>query len=379
MRTSTVRFVPLIVGLAVLVAAGCAPRVTRGRGTTAQSAATHAAAPTVAAPADSEASARNLERLAALHRERQGDAGDADYRVGPGDVLSVKAYELDELNQRVRVDGDGNIVLPLLNTVPVAGKSMAELERDLTARLGAYMYHPKVTVFVEEYRSQQVAVVGAVQRPGVIAQTNRNGTVLDAMTAAGGKTATASSRVYLIPAETRGAAGLPSSGEIAAASAPCGTDGADDCAPKLEGDPIVLDANETPQGAQATFLSLPVRGGDVIVVPGNGHFVVEGWVEKPGAFPLQSGLTLRGGIATAGGLSFPAEPTDVRIFRRAPNGTAETLRADLNAIADRRATDVFLHEGDVIQVVASPAKLASWSAYRLVTDVIKVGARIPMF
>jgi polysaccharide export outer membrane protein len=363
----------------VLVAAACAPRG-HAAPNIAAAPPPAGARPSRVAAADPASAGRNLDRIMALQAQRSGDAADRDYRVGAGDVLSIKAYDLDELNQRVRVDGSGTIVLPLLNAVPVGGKTVGEVELDLTARLGSYMYHPKVTVFIEEYRSQQVAVVGAVQRPGVVAQTSRGSTVLDVISAAGGKNADASSRVYLIPVETRGTAAAPSSAALAAASAPCGpaTDGTS-CAPPIDGEPIVLDANETPQAAQAAFLSLPIRGGDVVIVPGNGHFVVEGYVVKPGTYALQTGLTLRGAIATAGGLSFPAEPTNVQIFRHAPNGTAETLRADLNAIGDRRTPDVYLHEGDVIEVTPSAVKLVSYGAYRLITDLVKVGARITPF
>ncbi|MCC6763172.1 MAG: polysaccharide biosynthesis/export family protein [Deltaproteobacteria bacterium] len=335
-----------------------------------------------AAAADQASARRNRVRLVALQTQRQSDVGGADYRVGPGDVLAVKAYDLEELDRRVRVDGAGNVMLPLLESVPVSGKTIAEVERDLTARLGAFMYSPKVTVFIEEYRSQQVAVVGAVQRPGLVAQTNQTATVLDVIAAAGGKTADATSRIYLIPAETRGGTAAASLNELAAASSECGeAAGGAPCAAAggVDGDPIAFDANEMDQMAQATFLSLPVRGGDVVIVPGNGHFVVEGWVEKPGTYPMKAGLTLRGAIATAGGLSFPAEPSDVRVFRRAPNGAAETLRANLNDIAAQRAPDPFLHEGDVIEVSSSKVRLVSWGAYKVITDIVRASARIPIY
>ncbi|MCC6848557.1 MAG: polysaccharide biosynthesis/export family protein [Deltaproteobacteria bacterium] len=334
------------------------------------------------AAADQAGARRNRLRLVALQAQRQSDAGGVDYRVGPGDVLAIKAYDLEELDRRVRVDGAGNVVLPLLETVPVAGKTIAEVEHDLTARLGAFMYSPKVTAFIEEYRSQQVAVVGAVERPGLVAQTNQTATVLDVIASAGGKTADATNRIYLIPAETRGGAAAPSAHAIAAASSECGdAGGGAPCPPPagLGGDPIAFDANEMDQMAQATFLSLPVRGGDVVIVPGNGHFVVEGWVEKPGTYPMKAGLTLRGAIATAGGLSFPAEPSDVRVFRRAPNGAAETLRANLNDIAAQRAPDLFLHEGDVIEVSSSKVRLVSWGAYKVITDIVRASARIPIY
>src|SRR5262245_50594589 len=63
----------------------------------------------------------NAERLERLIAARTAADAAGDYILGPGDVVSVKALDLDDLNQRVRVDGNGDIILPLLNTVPVAG------------------------------------------------------------------------------------------------------------------------------------------------------------------------------------------------------------------------------------------------------------------
>ncbi len=377
----SIRILGGIMVVGAVLAVGCAPSARRPGVPSARVAQVPAgaAAGTARSSTVEPATARNLDRLRALQRQRQDEVASGDYRLGPGDVLSVRAYELDELNQRVRVDGDGNIVLPLLNTVPVEGRTMAEIERDLTTRLGAYMYHPKVTVFIEEYRSQQVAVVGAVQRPGLVAQTKRDATVLDAIAAAGGKTVDAANRIYLIPAETRGATTGATVADLTAASAPCGETPCDSPSGSVNGDPIVLDVNEMPQEAQARFLSLPVKGGDVVIVPGNGHFVVEGWVEKPGSYALQAGLTLRGAIAMAGGLSFPAESTHVRIFRQSPNGAPETIAANLDEISARRASDVYLREGDVVEIASSKVKLVSYGAYRLVTDLVRVGARLTPF
>ena len=127
-----------------------------------------------APPADTAA----LDELSA---RRQAERKDGDYLLGEGDVVAIRAYDLDEMNQKVRVGGDGSITLPLLDSVPVGGRSVSEVQQDLTKRLGAFMYDPHITVFVEEYRSQQVAVQGAVQKPGLVPQVQRSATVRDAL------------------------------------------------------------------------------------------------------------------------------------------------------------------------------------------------------
>src|SRR6185369_12004905 len=96
---------------------------------------------------------------------RRAQQAQGDYVLGEGDLISVKAYDLDDLNQRVRVENDGSVTLPLLNRVSVAGRTVSEVQADFTKRLGAFMFSPHVTVFVEEYRSQQVAVEAGPRQP----------------------------------------------------------------------------------------------------------------------------------------------------------------------------------------------------------------------
>ena len=124
-------------------------------------------------------SAESTARIAQLKSDRQSLGADRTYVVGEGDVLSVHAFDFEQLNQRARVDGGGTIALPLLGTVSVAGHTVADVEKDLTTRLGEFMYAAHVNVFVEDYRSQRVAVIGAVQKPGLIAQSEGRSSVLD--------------------------------------------------------------------------------------------------------------------------------------------------------------------------------------------------------
>ena len=90
------------------------------------------------------------------------------YRIGPFDVLDISVFQVPELTKSVQVADSGTINLPLVGEVRVAGRTAQEVERDLTAKLGAeYLQNPQVTVFVKEYNSQNVTVSGAVKKPGV--------------------------------------------------------------------------------------------------------------------------------------------------------------------------------------------------------------------
>jgi polysaccharide biosynthesis/export protein len=315
-----------------------------------------------------ESPAQNLERLAALTAERRVQSHGSDYLLGGGDLLAVSAVGLDTLTQKVRIDGDGNVTLPLLGAVPVADKTVADVQRDLTARLGEFMFDAHVNVFVEEYRSQQVAVVGAVQHPGVVALPMASPTVLDALSAAGGMTAEAGGRVYLVPVKRRaehGAAVVPAAFTAEGSVQNGNTE-----------PPIMLEIKELGRAAETALFQLPVRGGDVMMVPAVGEFIVSGWVAKPGKYALQSTMTLRGAIATGGDLEFPADTSHVRIYRLTSNGDTETRIVDYRSIANGRTQDVFIHDGDVIEARASVVKIVPYAVYKFLTDIIRFGARV---
>jgi polysaccharide export outer membrane protein len=96
------------------------------------------------------------------------------YKLGPLDILDITVFNVPELSKTVQIAQTGTINLPLIGETPAAGKTTQELERTLTAKLGAqYLQNPQVTVLVKEYNSQKVTVSGAVRKPGVYAITSR--------------------------------------------------------------------------------------------------------------------------------------------------------------------------------------------------------------
>lgn len=96
------------------------------------------------------------------------EPGQAAYRIGPLDVVTVTVFRVPELSAEVQVADSGTISLPLIGQVPAAGRTAQEVEQDVTARLGEkYLQNPQVTVFIKEYNAQRVTVDGAVKKPGV--------------------------------------------------------------------------------------------------------------------------------------------------------------------------------------------------------------------
>jgi polysaccharide biosynthesis/export protein len=108
------------------------------------------------------------------------------YRIGPSDVLQIFVFKVPELSQTVQVADTGTVNLPLVGEIPAAGKTAHDLERELTARLGAqYLKNPQVTVYVKEYNSQKVTITGDVKKPGVYPLSGKT-TLLQIVATAGG-------------------------------------------------------------------------------------------------------------------------------------------------------------------------------------------------
>jgi polysaccharide export outer membrane protein len=88
--------------------------------------------------------------------------------IGPGDVLTIWAADLDENGTRLhRVDGQGYLNAPMVGRLHVGGMRVDELEAELNSRLKVYIRDPHVAVSIQEHRSQPVTIVGSVTRAGV--------------------------------------------------------------------------------------------------------------------------------------------------------------------------------------------------------------------
>ena len=101
-------------------------------------------------------------------------AAPEDYRISPSDVLEVSVFGVEDLTRTVQVSSNGAISLPLIKTVPAAGKTASELEHLIAAKLEAnYLQSPQVSIFVKEYTSQRITVDGAVNKPGIFPTTGQ--------------------------------------------------------------------------------------------------------------------------------------------------------------------------------------------------------------
>jgi polysaccharide export outer membrane protein len=106
--------------------------------------------------------------------------------LGPGDVVEVRVYQEKELSGLFRVGVDGTFSYPLVGEVKARGTTSSSLARLLTDRLKSdYLREPQVSVFVKEFNSKKVFVLGEVRKPGTFRYEDKM-TIVQAVTLAGG-------------------------------------------------------------------------------------------------------------------------------------------------------------------------------------------------
>jgi polysaccharide biosynthesis/export protein len=89
--------------------------------------------------------------------------------VGAGDLIEVNVYNVPELASKVRVSNSGDVYLPLIDYVHVEGLTQEEPQTLIEKRLadGGFVRNPHVTIFVDEFTSQGVTIIGEVGKPGI--------------------------------------------------------------------------------------------------------------------------------------------------------------------------------------------------------------------
>jgi len=298
------------------------------------------------APGADAGSAALNRRL--LEQVSRSDA-DSDLPIGPGDLVEVSVFEVEELSKlKLRVPTRGVVALPLIGHVQAAGRTPTELEEDVRTKLQQkFMHDPQVSVFVHEHNSQRVSVLGAVRRGGVI-PLNRELRVADALAMAEGLTDDADHVVYLIRRGPDRFAGLRTAsadaGPVSGARVETQKGPEEVMAP--------IDLAELTSGREE--LNIPLRPGDVIHVPRAGSFYVGGSVEHPGSFLLKGKTTVQQAVFAAGGVKDVADWGDVRLYRRSPSADVEMTTFSLDALEggqpapELRAHDVVIvgkHQG----------------------------------
>jgi protein involved in polysaccharide export with SLBB domain len=120
------------------------------------------------------------------------------YVVGPNDVLTITVFNQPQLSGKFAVEADGSLAFPLLGRVKIGGMSIPAVEDEMRKGLAAgYLRDPQVSITVEQYRSQQIFVMGEVRQPGSL-QFTGSMTLIEALARVGSTTDHAGAQAVII-------------------------------------------------------------------------------------------------------------------------------------------------------------------------------------
>jgi polysaccharide export outer membrane protein len=260
---------------------------------------------------------------------------DDRYRIGPGDVLEIRVFNRPQLSlDAARVDARGMIRMPLIEEeLRAVCRTENDLAGEIAQRYKKYQRNPQVFVYIKEYNSQPVAVIGAVEKPGRF-QLQRRVRLLELISLVGGPTERAGTRIQV----AHMGSGLS-----------CDSSGAPFVNEEDLGNFEVYGLAETLQG---DYQSNPyIQPGDVITVPEADQAFIVGNVYKPAPILLKVPTTLSQAIATAGGALPDSNLKRIRVIRQEPGKRNKyELFVNLVAISQKQADDPLLHPGDIVEV-----------------------------
>ena len=334
-----------------------------------------------------------------------------DYVIGPGDLLGIYVFDVDELSRDVRVSQTGTIGIPLIPVrIHVTGLTEMQVEQKIAELLEAngLVTHADVSVSVKEHKSKPITVVGAVAHP-MVYEADRPVTLLEVLAEAGGISSDAGDTIIVsrpsqdtladsgeppeigpeqpLPADAAAArasstaqnASTPenvaapqnATKDAAPAGSPAASGGATasaNSAASAEPPPLsntitvnLSDAMET--GDMKNNIAL--QAGDVVTVPHAGVVYVLGAVSKAGGYVLSNDrtqLTTLKILSLAGGLTRTAKSDKAVIVRKDNMGQQHEVPIDLKKVLNRQSEDVQLQPSDILFVPESGSKQALFRA-----------------
>jgi polysaccharide biosynthesis/export protein len=268
--------------------------------------------------------------------------------IGSGDLVDVAMFDAPDLSGRFRVDEKGNIQLPLIGTIHAQG-----LTADQAAKLIQQQYvtaeilkpdSAQASFFIEEYANQGITITGEVRAPGVYPALGVR-MLNDVVTAAGGVTVMASSKVLITHRDD----------------------------PEH---PVTVEYNPT---ALAPMIPpVQILPGDSIVIPRAGLVYVVGNVNKPGAYVLdgRNTLTVEQVMGLAGGAGHAAKLKKAALVRILPDGRKEMIVLAVNQIFAGTSPDVALKDQDILYVPTDTRKLVLEQA---IQSALSIGTQFAIY
>lgn len=253
------------------------------------------------------------------------DTRESHLRIGSGDLLEMTVFDEPEMTQGIRVSDSGEGNISLIGAVKLSGLTTAQAETMIATRFrdGNFLLDPQVHIFIREYGTQGVSVLGEVRRPGVYGVLGRR-TLLDIISQAGGLTPMAGTQVTVQRADDQR---------------------------------NTLTADISNDAAKSLANDVELHPGDKVIVPRAGIVYVIGDVGRPGGYLMQNNgnITLVQAVALAAGATRTASAKHTRILHKAPTGITETV-VDLKKILAGKSADIQLQAEDVVFVPTSGTK-----------------------
>ncbi|HWO31047.1 MAG TPA: polysaccharide biosynthesis/export family protein [Candidatus Acidoferrum sp.] len=283
--------------------------------------------------------------VAAPEKARRIETSSSALVLGPGDELEITVYGAPDLSGHSRVSADGNISMPLIGYVRIAGLSSSEAEGAIEAKLrqDKVVNDPQVSVYVKEYGSSGISVTGEVAKPGFYSALGPH-RLFDVLQAAGGPTDKAANKVLI----------------------------------SHRGQDDATTLNISKDSTEIAASNVELRPGDTVVVPKAGIVYVLGEVTRPGGYVLNStgGITVLQVIAAAGGPTHVASAGKTRLLRRAENGFQEQ-GIDVKKLLRGKAHDVSVRDQDILFIPSSAIKQALNSGALLASASTAAIYRVP--
>jgi len=268
-----------------------------------------------------------------------------EIKIMPGDIISIVTPGIPELTTStstanggittggsgpvagLKVDTKGQIALPYLGTVVVAGLTTSEAAAFLSKSLieRGVLVDPQVSVALIDSPTRLITVLGEVQKPMPLPAYGHL-RLLDAISACGGLTPMAS---HAVTVRRQGVA-----------------------------DPISIELGVDPK--TATVGNIPLLPGDTVIVPKVGNIFVVGEVKTSEVFPLAGNapVTVMRAITMAGGLKYSAALSKARIYRTTADNQHIEIMLDLKKLMNGKQQDVALLSEDVLFIPANAIKAA---------------------
>jgi polysaccharide export outer membrane protein len=219
-------------------------------------------------------------------------------QLGPGDLVGIDIYGQPDKTEAL-VDDNGNILVPMVGPVQVAGLSAVEASSKVAKALkdGGFFVNPQVTILVRQGASQFVSVLGQVGVSGRYPVTPTT-KVVDLLAQAGGVSASAADVAYIVRTASDG-----------------------------QTERIPVNLKDLRAGRDAPTPRL--QGGDQLLVPEAAHFYVYGEVTTPGSYKFENGITVNRALATAGGINDRGSARRIKIERSDKDGKVQVISAKL--------------------------------------------------